>query len=67
MANLVHNFGTRKRKRGANCKRATNATLEVVGEAYQHPTGEGPDGQEIIVMDLPEMGFHGQLPELARV
>ena len=35
----------------------TDATLEVVGEAYEHPTGEGSDGQ---AMDSPEMGFHGQ-------
>ena len=33
MINLVHNFSARKRKRGANFKRATGATLEVVGES----------------------------------
>ena len=60
MADLIHNFGTRKRKRGANFKRATDATLEVFGEADQRPTGEGSDGQAIVVMDSPEIGFHGQ-------
>ena len=60
MADLLHNFGARKRKRGASFKRATDATLEVVGEADQHLTGEGLDGQAIVVMDFPEMGFHGQ-------
>ena len=39
MANLVHNFGVRKRKRGASFKRATDAILEVVGEADQDLTG----------------------------
>ena len=38
-----------------------DATLEGVGEADQHPTGEGSDGQVIVIMDSPEMGFHGQL------
>ena len=33
MADLVHNFEARKRKRGASFKRVTDATLEVVGEA----------------------------------
>ena len=60
MSDLVHNFGARKRKRGASFKRVTNATLKVVGEADQHPTGEGSDGQAIVIMDSPEMGFHGQ-------
>ena len=59
MVDLVHNFDARKHKRGANFKRATDATLEVVGEADQHPIGEGLDGQTIVVMKLPEMGFHG--------
>ena len=31
MADLIHNFGARKRKRGANFKQAIDATLEVVG------------------------------------
>ena len=44
MAYLVHNFGAWKCKRGASFKRATNAILEVVGEADQHPTDEGSDG-----------------------
>ena len=33
MADLVHNFATRKRKRGATFKRATIATPDVAGEA----------------------------------
>ena len=57
MADLVHNFGVRKRKRGASFKWATDAPLEVVGEANQHPTDEGSDGQAIVIMDSPEMGF----------
>ena len=61
MADLVHNFNARKRKQGADFKRVTDATLEVVGEADQHPTGKGLDGQAIVIMDSPEIGFHGQL------
>ena len=57
MADLVHNFGARKRKRGASFKRTTDATPEVVGEVDQHPTD---DQQAIIVVDSPNMGFHGQ-------
>ena len=38
----------------------TDATLEVVSEADQHPTGKGSDGHAIVVMDSLEMGFHGQ-------
>ena len=60
MADLVHNFSAQKCKRGASFKRATDTTLEVVGEADQHPTGNGSDGRAIVVMDSPEMGFHGQ-------
>ena len=41
MADLVHNFGARKRKRGASFKRVTDATPEMVGEVDQHPIGEG--------------------------
>ena len=41
MADLVHNFTTQKRKRGARFKRATDAILEVAGEANQQPFG-GP-------------------------
>ena len=59
MVDLVHNFGARKCKQCVTFKRATDATLKVVGEADQHPTGEGSNGQAIVVMDLPEMGFHG--------
>ena len=53
MADLVHNFGARKRKRGA--------TPEVAGGADQHPFDENSDVQAIVVLDSPEMGFHGQL------
>ena len=60
MVDLVHNFGAQKRKRGASFKRVTDATLEVVGEADQHPTEEGSDGKATVIMDSLEMGFHGQ-------
>ena len=60
MADLVHNFGVRKHKRGASFKRTIDTTPEVVVEADQHPTDEGSDRQAIVVMDSPEMGFHGQ-------
>ena len=60
MADLVHNFGARKLKRGANFKRATGVTLEVAGEASQQPSGGSSDVQVIVVLDSPEMGFHGQ-------
>ena len=60
MANLVHNFSAQKRKRGACFKRAIDATPEVVGGADQHPTNGGSEGQAIVFMDSPEMGFHGQ-------
>ena len=33
MADLIHNFGARKHKRGASFKWATDATPEVIGEA----------------------------------
>ena len=59
MAHLIHNFSVRKRKRGANSMWATDATLEVVGEADQHSADGGSEEQEIVVMDSPEMGFHG--------
>ena len=32
----------------------------MVGEVYQHLTGEGSDGQAIVIMDSPKIGFHGQ-------
>ena len=38
----------------------TDATLEVVGKATEHLTDEGSNGQAIVIMDSPEMGFHGQ-------
>ena len=59
MADLVHSFEAQKRKRGVSFKRVTDASLEVVGEVYQHLTGEGSDGQAIVVVDSPEMDFHG--------
>ena len=46
MADLANNFGAQKRKRGASFKRATDDTLEVVGEADQHPTSEGSKGRK---------------------
>ena len=49
MADLVHNFSAQKRKRGASFKRATDATPEVVGEADQHPTSRGSEGQVMSV------------------
>ena len=60
MANLVHNIGAQKCKRGASFKRVTDPALEVVGEAGQHPAIEGSDGLAIVIMDSPKMGFHGQ-------
>ena len=57
MADLVHHFDTRKLKRGANFKRATDATPEVVGEVDQHPTGEGSDGQAVVVVDSPGISW----------
>ena len=60
MADLVHNFGARKSKRGASFKRATDATPEVVGEVDQHLIGKGSDRQAMVVVDSLEMGFHGQ-------
>ena len=60
MDDLIHNFEARKHKRGASFKRATDATYEVVSEADQHLTSGGSKGQALVVMDLPEMGFHGQ-------
>ena len=59
MADLVHNFGARKRKRGASFKRATDATLKVTGEVSQQPTGESSDVHTIVVSDSLKMGFHG--------
>ena len=61
MADLVHNFGARKRKRGANFKRVTDGTHEVVYEASQQPAGKGSDADAIVVSDSPKMGLHGQL------
>ena len=60
MANLIHNFGTRKCKQAASIKRAMDATPEVIGDADQHSTDGGLEEQAIVVMDSPEMGFYGQ-------
>ena len=60
MADLVHNFGAQKRKRGSSFKRATDVALEVVGEVDQHPIDEGSDVQVIVFSDSLEIGFHGQ-------
>ena len=51
MADLIHNFGTRKCKRGANFKRATSATPEVAGEASQQPSSESSDVQATVFSD----------------
>ena len=59
MAGLVHNFGARKPKRGANFKRPIGATPEVAGEASQQPSSESLDVQAIVISDSPEMVFHG--------
>ena len=59
MAGLVHNFDTRKHKRGASFKLAIDSTPEVVDEADQHPINEGPEVQVIVLPDSPEIGFHG--------
>ena len=60
MADLVHNFGARKRKWGARFKQAVDAIPEVVGEDDQHPTSKGSSVQEIVLPNSLEMGFHGQ-------
>ena len=60
MVDLIHNFGAQKCKRGASFMQVTDVTLEVVGKATEHPTIEGSNGQVIVIMDSPEMGFHGQ-------
>ena len=60
MADLIHNFGARKCKRGTSFNRTTDVTPEAIGEADQHSVGRGLEEQAIVVMDLPEMGFHGQ-------
>ena len=60
MSDLIHNFGARKRKRGASFERTTDVTPEVIGEADQHSAGGGSEEEAIVVMDSPEMGSHGQ-------
>ena len=57
MADLIHNFGARKRKRGANFKRATDATPKVIGEANQHSARGGFEDQAIVVTDSPRWAF----------
>ena len=60
MADFVHNFAARKRKRGAIFKRALVATSDVAGEASRQPSGENSNVQAIVISSSPEMGFHGQ-------
>ena len=60
MADLIHKFNARKLKQGANFKRTTGVAPEVMGEADQHSANGGSEEQEIVIMDSPEMGFHGQ-------
>ena len=60
MTDLIHNFGTRKRKRGASFNRTADVTPEAMGEADQHSAGGGSEKQVIVIMDSIEMGFHGQ-------
>ena len=60
MAYLIHNFGARKCKRGANFKREIGVIPEVANEASQQPFGESSNVQAIAVSDSPKMGFHGQ-------
>ena len=60
MAYLIHNLSAWKSKRGASFKQATDATLEVASKVDHHPTSEGSDRQAIVILDSPEMGFHGQ-------
>ena len=43
MADLVYNFGARKRKRGDNFKWVIGATHEVADEASQQPFDESSD------------------------
>ena len=60
MADLIHNFGARKRKWGASFMQATYAFPKVVCEVDQQPTGRGSEERAIVVVDSPEIGFHGQ-------
>ena len=59
MSDLIHNLGARKRKRGASFERTTDVTPEVMGEVEQQSAGRGSEEQAIVVMDSPEMRFHG--------
>ena len=61
MVDLVHNFDAQKRKRGANFKRATDATPEVASEASQQPSDDSSNVQATVILDSPEMSFHVQL------
>ena len=60
MADLIHNFDTRNRKRGANLKRAIDVTPKVVGEASQQPSDGSSNVHAIVISDSPKIGFHGQ-------
>ena len=60
MVDLIHNFGVRKRKRGASFNLTIDVTPEAMGKADQQSVGGVSEEQAIIVMDSPKMGFHGQ-------
>ena len=45
---------------GASFNRTADVTPEAMGEVGQQSTGGGSGEQAIVVMDLPEMIFHGQ-------
>ena len=60
MDDLVHNFASRKRKRGASFRQAVDATVEVASEASEPPSNGRSDLQEIVILGSPEMGFHSQ-------
>ena len=43
MANLVHNFGVRKHKRGVSFKRVADAAPDVIGDVGQLPASKAPN------------------------
>ena len=53
MSDLVHNFATRKRNRGASFKWAVDAMPKV-------SKGEGPNLLEIVISGSPKMGSNDQ-------
>ena len=50
----------RESEQGASFKRTIDVTPEVMGEVNQHSADKGSEEQALVVMDSPEMGFHGQ-------